>query len=238
MFKFLNFFKKNNTDQQLTTPGHSKSDFLRFWGENGYTENFDGYTRHSLDSYLTLLKSYYNKSQDCLEIGCGSGYWTTNHLAPNFRTVTAIDLLPMGNRQFPKNVKYIELEDRDYNCTGIQDETIDFVFSFGVLCHLPNSALRSYAASIYRKLRPGGRGLLMFADFKRHFTYSTTHFPNEENIIRDKSLQDKHRERTDFHGWYYCDRDTLDNIFKESLFSKVNDVTPDEFRDCILEITK
>ena len=91
----------------------------------------------------------------------------------------------------PENVRYIELPDRDYNCTGVEDESIDFAFSFGVFCHLPNSANETYVNSIYKKLKVGGVALLAFADFYRHFLYSEELWDGEEDWMEDKELQER-----------------------------------------------
>jgi len=132
----------------------------------------------------------------------------------------------------------MELSDRDYECTGVADDSVDFVFSFGVFCHLPNSALRTYLSSIYRKLKPGGTGLIMFADFNRHFRYSKVHFQNEAEIIGNPALQDQHREKTSFGGWFWCDIPTISSIIKSSPFESFRDVTPDGFRDCLVAVSK
>jgi SAM-dependent methyltransferase len=222
----------------MTASGYSKDDFVRFWGKGGYTEAFEAYPPNSLESIEQTLNVYFDKSHAAMEIGCGSGFWTKNYLSPNFRVVHALDILPQEEMSFPGNVRYQELSDRDYECTGVADSSIDFVFSFGVFCHLPNSALRSYLASIYRKLKPGSNGLIMFADFNRHFRYSKVHFDNEAEIIRNPKLQDQHREGKSFGGWFWCDMLTISRTVASSPFKTFNDVTPEGFRDCLITVSK
>lgn len=222
----------------MTTSGYSKDDFIGFWGKGGYTEAFEAYPANCLETIEQILNDFYDKSHVAMEIGCGAGFWTKKYLSPNFRVVHALDILSHGEISLPQNVRYHELPNRDYECTGIADNSIDFAFSFGVFCHLPNSALRTYVSSIYRKLKPGGAALIMFADFNRHFRHSKVHFENEAEIIGNPNLQDQHREIISFGGWFWCDIATISNIINSSPFGSFSDVTPENFRDCLIKVTK
>ena len=142
-----------------------------------------------------------------------------------------------------KIIEYIELDDRDYNCTGVEDESIDFAVSFGVFCHFPNSSSQTYINSVYDKLKPGGTGLIMFSDFHRHFEHSKRHFNAKEALLdlltggtrsrktkltsaaiiddtqelaANKRLQDKYRESDSCGGWFWYDMDTINDIFENS----------------------
>jgi hypothetical protein len=56
---------------------------------------------------------------------------------------------------------------RDASLREVADETIDFFFSFGVFCHLPEPVIAEYLASLHRKLKSGAHGFFLVADFKR-----------------------------------------------------------------------
>jgi len=149
--------KKNN---------YTKKDFLNFWGNNGYIETWDGhqYNWSKEIKYLVLNQLGNKKDKNVLEIGCGGGYWT-KFLCENSKNVTAIDLIP--NLPFElHNLTYIENDDMQYNCKTLQDESIDFAFSFGVFCHLSSSACESYLKDILRVLKKGGKAILMYSDDK------------------------------------------------------------------------
>jgi cyclopropane fatty-acyl-phospholipid synthase-like methyltransferase len=222
--------------------GLSKQEFIGAWGTTGFIEDFSAYKAEHKDQIVSELSKHYNSESSCLEIGCGSGMWTREFLAPNFGRVVALDILPRETinllKDPPINVKYIELGDRDYNCTGVEDNSVDFVFSFGVFCHFPNSGAQTYINSIYDKLKPGGTGLIMFSDFHRHFKYSAVHFDNEKSLMSDCNLQDKYRETEVFGGWYWNDMETIGKIFRNSPFNLYQDVTPDGFRDCLMFLSK
>jgi SAM-dependent methyltransferase len=147
----------------------TKQDFLEFWGHTGYTETWDGYEKNWTNDIMNMVKTNIDPHSIVLEIGCGSGYWT-HKIAPLCSTMYAIDLIP--NPELPTHVIYIENEDQQFNCKSIQDESIDFVFSFGVFCHLSLSACELYLQDILRVLKPNGKALLMYGDeygLQKHF---------------------------------------------------------------------
>ena len=245
--------------------GFSKQEFIDVWGQAGYIEDFYSYQSGHLEDVLDILSEYYNPNHICMDIGCGGGLWTKKYLSPNFKKIIAIDVLSKDSLSLSDNIEYIELDDRDYNCTGVEDESIDFAVSFGVFCHFPNSASQTYINSIYNKLKPGGTGLIMFSDFHRHFEHSRRHFnakealldlltggtrskktkltssaivDNAQELASDKNVQDKYRENDSCGGWFWYDMDTVNGIFENSNFLKYEDVTPDGFRDCLMAFSK
>ena len=224
------------------SPGLSSQDFINAWGKTGYTGDFSGYQGEHKSQVISELSKYYNSNHTCLEVGCGAGLWTSEFLSPNFKKVIALDILPKNEVALSKrnlsNVNYIELANKDYNCTGVEDSSVDFVFSFGVFCHLPNSAVETYINSIYNKLKPGGKALIMLADFFRHFKYSARHFDKEESLMLDYELQNKYREFDTFGGWFWNDFETISKILRNTKFNFYADVSPDRFRDCLMFLQK
>ena len=147
----------------------TKDQFIHFWGQTGYTETWDGYEKNWTPEIMQMIHDHINPQSTVLEIGCGSGYWTYK-IAPLCSKMYAIDLIP--NPQLPTNVTYIENDDQEFKCKTIEDESIDFVFSFGVFCHLSLSACELYLQDILRVLKPNGKALLMYGDehgLQKHF---------------------------------------------------------------------
>jgi SAM-dependent methyltransferase len=145
---------------------YSKSDFLNFWGENGYIETWDGHkynwSKEIQDLILNQIGN--NKNKNVLEIGCGAGYWT-KFLCEHSKNVTAIDLIPNSPFELD-NFTYIENKNMQFDCKDIQDESVDFAFSFGVFCHLSSSACESYLKDVFRVLKKGGTAIFMYSDDK------------------------------------------------------------------------
>lgn len=147
----------------------TKQAFLKTW-PGGYTEDWNVYGKvcnmTEEEVVGTILAPFYNPKHTVLEIGCGSGYWVKKYLSPNFNKVIALDYLPAPHIA-GGNVTYFEVPDRNYDCFGVEDESIDFVWSFGVFCHLTLSATQKYLYSMFRKMKNGAQASLYFSNSDR-----------------------------------------------------------------------
>lgn len=170
---------------------YSKAEFQSLWGPSGYTETFC-YNLALRDVLIGLIAEA--NGDAALDIGCGSGVWTAQFLAPRFREVVAIDVMPgLSVEPRPDNIRYIELGEGDYTCGGLPDGSFDLVYSHGVFCHLPNSAAEVYLKSIRRVMRDDGMAIVMFPDCTRW---------------RSRTTPD-HREGSSPDGWFYYDAETV-----------------------------
>lgn len=169
----------------------TKQDFLSTWPK-GYMENFQVYHAQKgaseSDVVSLCLQPWFNKDHYCLEIGCGACFWPRRHLCNNFKHVYGLDYLqpqPFSSTNFT----YIEVPDRDYSCFGIPDCCMDFVWSFGVFCHMNLDSVQEYLHSIYRVLKPGGRVSLYFSNNDRNPGYATIGDPGSGIIWVRNDLQ-------------------------------------------------
>ena len=163
----------------------SKEVFVNTWGESGYVENWEVYGAMAKvsEEYLVdkCLTPFLNKDAVCLEIGCGGGFWTKRYLMPNFKHVIALDLIPDPKFE-GNNITYHELPDRNYECLYVEDNSIDFVWSFGVFCHLNLDAIEIYLRNIYKKCKTGAKLCLYFSNNDRR-----PHYDTEEMVKPDLS---------------------------------------------------
>ncbi|MBX3116185.1 MAG: class I SAM-dependent methyltransferase [Cryobacterium sp.] len=119
-----------------------------------------------VEYFLSIAGLSPGSGQSLLEIGCGAGRMTWA-LASRAGKVIASDVSPemlklakehLADR---KNIEFLEL-------TGdgkipIPDESVDFVFSYITMQHVPAvEAQERYLTESVRVLRPGGRGLIQF----------------------------------------------------------------------------
>lgn len=143
---------------------YTKKEFLEFWGSEGYVETWEGSGRNWSPEIKELIVEQLGHSKDkvSLEIGCGAGYWT-NFLQEHSRKTYAIDLIPRPSN-IHRDVEYIENQNQQYNCNYIESNSLDFVFSFGVFCHLSLDANDKYLQDIIRVLKPNANALLFYAD--------------------------------------------------------------------------
>jgi SAM-dependent methyltransferase len=145
---------------------YSKQDFIKFWGNEGYLETWDGDGFNWSEQIQKIIMAQIGNIKDkvVVEIGCGAGYWT-KFLCENSSFVNAVDVIPKLNLPY-QNYCYYENEDRQFCCPYLQDESVDFVFSFGVFCHFSQFACEEYLKDIKRILRKDGTAILMYADKK------------------------------------------------------------------------
>lgn len=161
----------------------TKRGFNSTW-PGGYRENFEVYAAKTGMGegpiVRVALEPFYNKEHVALEIGCGGGFWIDKYLAPNFKKVIGLDVIPkpplVGD-----NVQYIEVPDRNFECYGVEDGSIDFVWSFGVFCHMTHPAIQSYLHAAFKKLKPGGKAVLYFSNTERR--PGTASSGNSENEV-------------------------------------------------------
>lgn len=200
---------------------YNKNDFIKMMGQ-GYIEDWFHYPYNAeLQLVHVCLVPYYNNNHLAMELGCGGGFWTTKYLSPNFKTVYALDVIPKTFTLTP-NINYIELSDNDYYCTGIENNNIDFVWSFGMFCHLSLDACEEYLKNIYLKLKPGGKAVLMFGNWENH--------PNVCNIkVENKNMN--------VGSWYYNNKNLTLQMIKKCNYKNIVDLIPD-FRDSIFYIEK
>lgn len=101
-----------------------------------------------------------------LEVGCGAGRMTQS-FARRFGSVCAFDVSPEMQKQAQlhlrnlSNVRWV-LGD-GATLSPLDSESLDFVFSYLVLQHLPTERLvRHFVGEMLRVLRPGGAFLFQF----------------------------------------------------------------------------
>ncbi len=140
----------------------TKEEFQNFW-PMGYYENFGW----GVGIETVIAKSiipFLDPNKIALEIGCGGGVFTKRM---RFKHTYAIDVIKKpASLDGISNLTFIEAPDRDFTCFGIEDNSIDFCYSYGVFCHLSNTALIEYVNSVYRVLKPGGDFVFMISCFE------------------------------------------------------------------------
>ncbi len=126
--------------------------------------------------------------QTLLEIGCGGGQWSkfiydTN----NFKKMFCIDVLPEKHNNFwnyvgkdsRKTIQYEHI--KDFDLKFLSDESIDYVFSYDVFCHISYSGLEAYLESLYKKCASGAKLLFMYADPEK---YLKSEPENRNHVIK------------------------------------------------------
>jgi SAM-dependent methyltransferase len=145
--------------------------FQNIW-EGGYLTGYSPKrNQKGLEDYLkTKLKG-----KNFLEIGCGGGQWSKFIYDLNiFNKMYCIDALSEEHNNFwsyvgdsAKNIIQYE-QVKNFELNFIDDNSLDFVFSYDVFCHISLSGVQSYLSSLYKKSNKGSELLIMFADPKKY----------------------------------------------------------------------
>ncbi len=135
--------------------GHEKGS--REFFESVMTKR-SGYECPWLDEVVNFEKY---KAKKVLEIGCGAGY-DAYQFCKAGALYTGIDITPenpilvkkhLGYYGYSPDVREFDVEKMSF------DQEYDFVYSFGVLHHVPN--IQQALLNIHRSLKPGGEFLII-----------------------------------------------------------------------------
>jgi len=204
---------------------YTKKFFQTAWGPDGYYENFSFGV--GIDKVKeAMITPFIDPNTDALELGCGAGAFT-EFMIGKFRSVTAIDVIKKPPSFFPE-VNYIEAPDRDFTCYEIPNDSMDFVFSYGLFCHLSNEALRQYVESVYWVLRPNGNFTFMLSNYTNYKKY----FPE------DNTIYDRKKNLLLATGHFHQDEQTIYEIANLSEWTLVSANMIPEHRDICIHLKK
>jgi hypothetical protein len=147
--------------------GYFEGDPLDAMARSNYREL--GYMSVLHVTYLMCIKPYVHEKTVALEIGPGRGAWTRCLLPA--REVWCLDALSAEHNGFwqyvgpAPHVKYFQVQ--DFRCDMLPHDTIDFLFSFGCLCHVSFKGITEYMKNLYPKLREGAHGFILVADYEK-----------------------------------------------------------------------
>jgi SAM-dependent methyltransferase len=111
------------------------------------------------DYFDIVDERHISKKTVALDVGCGSGRWS-KFLAPKVGFIEAIDPSEavFSALKLTKNIPNLRITRAGVDSIPFPDDSFDFVFSLGVLHHIPDTA--AAMKSCVRKLKPGGHFLV------------------------------------------------------------------------------
>lgn len=206
---------------------YTKAFFQKAWGPDGYFEDFsygvgiDKVTARALFPFV-------NENKTALEIGSGGGSFT-RRMYGLFGRLIAIDVIPRpaSFTGVEPYFSYIELADQCFQCSGVAGQSIDFIFSYNVFCHLSDVALDEYFTDIARVARPGADFVFMLSNYEK---VSQLYFP-------DKAA-DFTRGQMCPNGHFYQDALTVQWLTHPELWLIVDDNMIPEHRDRIVHLRR
>jgi SAM-dependent methyltransferase len=147
--------------------------FQNIWLGGYFGENSPNRNQIGLEDYLT---NNIETDLTILEIGCGRGRWSKfiyENLQP--KKLQCIDILSEKHNNFwsfvgdDKREKLEYYHVKDFSLNEIPDESLDFVFSYDVWCHISASSQELYLESLYKKCKPGAKIIIMYSDPEKYY---------------------------------------------------------------------
>jgi len=151
-------WNKSAWPQQFAAHDSEKSIYGYEWGNPNSSEMLMGVRDRFILPYL-------NRELTALEIGPGGGRWS--QFLTSFRKLYLLDL----NDCFFESLKIrypgenvVCLRTNGSDIPGIQNGSLDFIFSFGAFVHIEPSDIECYLQNIKAKLAVGGVVVLHYSD--------------------------------------------------------------------------
>lgn len=150
-----------NTLPGFNTIRYNKKEWSHYnWAEGG--EEWSD-SKEWKDALLKKVARYIGTDKIILEIGPGGGRWS-EALAKISKELILVDLTKEAIEECRKklsahhHVRYFETTGSDLSF--LKNNSVDFVWSFGVFVHIAPSETKNYVAEFKRVLAKGGIGII------------------------------------------------------------------------------
>ena len=137
-----------------------------------------------------------------LEIGPGFGRWT-HYLKEHCETLHLVDpaenCIAACRRRFSAETQLIYHVNDGRSLAMIPDRSIDFVFSFDSLVHVPRELVQSYLRQLADKLKPDGAGFLHHSNLGQYGPPLAGQLPGRARklLTKAKILESNHQRAPD-----------------------------------------
>jgi len=203
--------------------------------------------------YEICIKPYAVKSAHALDIGTNGGFWLSKMLETGVENVIGLDVLSPDHLNFWKNLYNWHGEDplysnppkvgfvqaRDFSLRAINSQSLDYVFSYDVFCHISWPGAQQYIQSLSTKMKYGANAFIMIANEEKYPFTRKTSDPKKtwgDSLAQTARLSDceavvadRNGDHSKFPGrWYFYGVDDFCACLEQTGFEVVNkDVTPD-----------
>lgn len=195
--------------------------------------------------FRNLILPHLHQKKIVLEIGAGYGRWSSL-LATGVDTLFLVDLssncIEFCKKLFvgQSHIKYLVNDGK--TLSGIEDSSIDFVWSYDTFVHIDKNIIDSYLSEIYRVLHSGGCAIIhhpgrnhffLFLGFIRHLGWLGNWF---YRLISMQQLNDIDGWRSNISGQMFknlAKKNGLVIIEQIKYWDKKNKIGVPRFNDCI-----
>ena len=221
--------------QGLWDDGYFEGDPLNPHGQSRYPGQLS-YMSVLHVVYLTCIKPYVSEDTVALEIGPGRGAWTRALLKA--KEIWCLDAVSAKDNRFweyvgriPK-VKYSQVV--DFSCNTLPDDKFDYLFSFGVFCHISFDGIQAYMENLYPKLKEGADCFVMIADYNKY----NSAYANMQGAERVPVLNTNEDQVIRPGRWYHAGREQTCNMLVETGYKIVDEDVGALHRDVIIHFQK
>ena len=141
--------------------------------KNCYKKNRKICNRSLVKIRDNTIGRYINNTTTVLEIGPGRGAWTKTMLKYNPKKIICLDVFSAARNNFwnfvgKENMNKIDyFQVNDFLCNDISNNSIDFLFSYDVFCHISFNNTELYLKNLYNKFKKGSICVIMIADYNK-----------------------------------------------------------------------
>jgi len=175
--------------------------------------------------YEICIEPFVGGKTTALDIGTNGGGWLKKML--NAEALIGIDVLSAEHTGFWKNmpelnkIKYYHVD--DFSCDCLKENSIDYVFSYDVFCHISYSGAEQYLKNLYDKLKKGTNCFIMIADADK---YKDEH--GKVKLTKYAGFNDWQSFVEDYDGpphrgrWYLYGTERFCDLLKKYNYTLVN----------------
>jgi SAM-dependent methyltransferase len=154
-----------------------------------------GYNEKRNQKGIELYLKENAKGKCLLEIGCGGGQWSKFIYELNiFDKIYCIDVLSEDHNQFwnyvgnEKKDKIEYFQVNDFSLNSIPNDSLDFVFSYDVFCHISYDGQKEYLKNLFDKCKAECELFIMYADASKYFKSEPENINNQYNEQKNKGF--------------------------------------------------
>ncbi len=198
--------------------------------KNGFRTGYNK-KRNQVGIEEYLVNKLAGKNLTVLEIGCGGGQWS-KFLHQHVGKLHCTDLLSATYNNFWNYVGHDKIDKityhqvHDFSLEFIPDNSIDFVFSYDVFCHISEIGILEYLKNLYPKVKVNAELMIMYADPKKYIINEPEHLPQfiqtlpknivyqNQNDLIELALRDRNGDMNNYHNkprWFFVG---IDNFVK------------------------
>tara|TARA_R110000824_G_scaffold158320_1_gene332121 strand:+ start:5316 stop:6059 length:744 start_codon:yes stop_codon:yes gene_type:complete len=170
--------------------------------------------------YEICIKPYINDKITALEIGTNGGAWLKKMMKA--KSLIGLDVLSAEHVGFWNNIPKVDKVTyhhvKDFSCDCLGENSIDYLFSYDVFCHISHSGTEEYLKNLHNKLKKGADCFVMIADSKKY-----QHQQSRDKCTRASGFNSWDNLIDDFDGdisirpgrWYFYDTDRFCKLLEK-----------------------